>query len=78
MSKPMTDVAEIARGLTKAQRRTLAESLGSNIVYARRQRTIHALAWANILTTLGDWSLKGNLTPLGLAVRAHLTQEQPR
>jgi len=74
----MTDVAEIARGLTKAQRRTLTESLGSNIVYARRQRTLHALAWADIITTLGDWSLKGNLTPLGLAVRAHLTQEQPR
>ena len=74
----MTDVAEIARSLTKAQRRTLTESLGSNIVYARRQRTIHALAWADIITTLGDWSLKGNLTPLGLAVRAHLTQEQPR
>ena len=78
MSNPMTDVGEIARGLTKAQRRTLVDSLGSNIVYARRQRTIHALAWASILTTLGDWSLKGNLTPLGLAVRAHLTQEQPR
>jgi len=74
----MTDVAEIARGLTKAQRRTLTESLGSSIVYARRQRTIHALAWADILTTLGDWSLKGNLTPLGLEVRAYLTQEQPR
>jgi hypothetical protein len=77
MTAPV-DAKAIARGLTKAQRRTLLDSLGSNIVYARRQRTIHALAWADILTTLGDWSLKGNLTPLGLAVRAHLTQEQPR
>ena len=77
-TKAAPDAKAIAAGLTKAQRRTLTESLGSSIVYARRQRTIHALAWADILTTLGDWSLKGNLTPLGLAVRAHLTQEQPR
>lgn len=82
----MTDVAEIARGLTKAQRRAICALNGEtfthwNRVYRQRRQRIamHALnlhepdrsgaitIWSNI-----------RLTPLGLAVRAHLTQEQPR
>ena len=68
----MTDVAEIARGLTKAQREAVASIKGlfnyatfcglPNCGIARKHH--RSAAW--------------QLTPLGLAVRAHLTQEQPR
>jgi len=38
-TKAATDAKAIAAGLTKAQRRTLTESLGSNIVYARQRQS---------------------------------------
>ena len=69
------DARRVADALTKAQRRTLTEDQGCDYVYARRLRTMHALSAANLVTTGGDWSLKGYFTPLGLAVRAALNRE---
>ena len=73
MSNPMTDVAEIARGLTKAQREALIDAPSNWIALARcRAATLQALKGKGIISQLCF------LTPLGLEVRAHLTQEQPR
>ena len=76
MSKPMTDVAEIARGLTKAQREAVMGRFGWNSPWAQESGEAD-------LERLGIWNPRKLrwtqvLTPLGLAVRAHLTQEQPR
>jgi len=66
------DARRVAETLTKAQQRTLVEDQGCNYIYARRLRTMHALNLHGLVTTVGDWSLKGYLTPLGLAARAAL------
>ena len=72
----MTDVAEIARGLTKAQRETIANTRGTH----EDGNFWFPLGSARgIPTELKTRTVIGHcLTPLGLAVRAHLTQEQPR
>ena len=73
----MTDVAEIARGLTKAQR---------ECVLSTRNKVFTTAYWNGAAAALHALKRKGltsgpfadQPTPLGLAVRAHLTQEQPR
>ena len=63
----MTDVAEIARGLTKAQREALSAREWSML--RQYKAGILELLHYRLLTNDG---LGHTLTPLGLAVAAHL------
>jgi hypothetical protein len=72
----MTDAAKIARGLTKAQRRTMlrphqVEALGIQVWgYETTMRVLDRLGLlSNWRRGYSGWS---HLTPLGLAVRAEL------
>ena len=72
----MTDVAEIARSLTWAQRETIASTRDT---YEDGNFWFSLGAARGIPTELKTRTIIGHcLTPLGLAVRAYLTQEQPR
>ena len=60
----MTDPAEIAKRLTKAQREHLVDRTGT--ARGLVQRGLLCYRWGN------DPSFGYNLTPLGITVRAHL------
>ena len=76
MSKPVTDVAEIARGLTKAQREALVSGSATKFATVRTfERKFLSLGHIAV-SDRGPFKIA--ITPLGLAVRAYLTQEQPR
>ncbi len=67
-----TNVAEIARGLTKAQRELLANDYGDCVDSYPPARKLIALDLANSrYTAMGAHRLIW--TPLGLAIRNHLT-----
>ena len=84
----MTDVAEIARGLTKAQRACVLAIDGTHNRpwwWRRRCKTppsapaLESAIRAGLVEKMAeDFAMLYRLTPLGLAVRAYLTQEQPR
>jgi hypothetical protein len=71
------DVAEIAAGLTKAQREALVSAFDIGFSFittfagGRSAKALHRRGLTNL-----EWAPSG-LTPLGLAVRAHL-QGQPK
>lgn len=65
----MTDIAEVARSLTKAQR----DRIIAGIKHYQIDRTALGNALRRKGLASGFWS---NLTPLGLAVRQYL-QENP-
>ena len=71
MSNPMTDVAEIARGLTKAQRRAVIDGGVFDCVYNHPQGTR--------CPNCTDWPFaKGGAAEFLETMRAHLTQVQPQ
>jgi hypothetical protein len=71
----MSDTAKIARGLTKAQRRALIDAevvgRGDVLVWAAHRATMKGLRKRGLCSGV-DWRSCAILTPLGLAVRAHL------
>ena len=74
----MTDVAEIARSLTKAQVREIMRGSISDAPLSL-VRTLIRKGVMHIAVESPDGRYGPCVnTPLGLAVRAHLTQEQPR
>lgn len=75
----MSDVAEIAAGLTVAQRRAMTNGVFNcsrrKIPCLRAHKTVrYNLCWLRLLT---DYLGTPSLTPLGLAVRAHLESDRP-
>ena len=84
----MTAVAEIARGLTKAQREcVLVIDATHDRPWWWRRRSKNppsapalesAIRAGLVVKEAEDFAMLYRLTPIGLAVRAHLTQEQPR
>jgi len=70
------DIAAIARALSAPQRKALRRTADGELLASQSVRGTMSNFGAAIL----DWSFRpARLTPLGLAVRAHLlTQEQPR
>ena len=83
MSKPMADVAEIARGLTKAQRDMLdwfaahpSWCVGTRAGDWRDRPELHRMGLLDWKVSRGENLYR--ITHFGRAVRAHLTQEQPR
>ena len=77
----MTDVAEIARSLTKARVKGLlamspTQPAPYDAIYgSARAEMFRKGLLRNVRSYDGLWMA---LTPLGLAVRDYLTQEQPR
>lgn len=71
----MSDIAAIAAGLTKAQRKAFARSTEIGCVAsaqtcaALEARGLATIPMSPLIKTQTDW------TPLGLAVRAHLAQK---
>ena len=71
----MTEVERIAVGLTKAQRELLMTEGPCVRHYKPGQKLIALGLWHD---TGDEYTIAGDETPLGLAVRAHLiAQEQP-
>lgn len=70
----VTDVAAIARGLTKAQRDSLIHAKA----YGFSQK-LRAFGCGPVVKNLAKFgcvdSIWGHVTPLGLAVRNHLTEQ---
>ena len=64
----MTDAAKIARGLTKAQRRVIRDSI--DLLFCREGRGMWPVRNALVAKKLADQHYR--LTPLGLAARAEL------
>ena len=79
MSSTPTDIARIAEGLTKAQQEALVHASYAGFGYRR-----DALAASGRVTTAMSLAKRGLtrgtkiLTPLGLAVRAHLLARRER
>ena len=76
----MTDIATIAKGLTKAQREAITKVAGrfgkpplyGNVIRTLRRKEL-AFVWVEYPTHRQDDAYgMAFLTPLGLAVRAHL------
>ena len=81
----MTDIAAIAKGLTKAQREALCAMPEAGCEFIPRDFVRQTPTWANLKSHLlirpvrnEDWGYTALsiVTPLGLAVRQHLQEQE--